>query len=84
MQKNINRILFVKIIKVYVLIQQKKRQEIIKRSNKFERETKGTKDEFNIYKEHIKYVYEYVVLLSENEGVNLDILKLSAHYMIFL
>ena len=54
------------------------RQEIINRSNKFERETKGTKDEYNIYKEHIKYVYDYVVMLSKNEDVDLEVLKLSA------
>lgn len=54
------------------------RQEIINRSNKFERETKGTKDEYNIYKEHIKYVYDYVLMLSKNEDVDLKVLKLSA------
>ena len=54
------------------------RQEIINRSNKFERETKGTKDEYNIYKEHIKYVYNYVVMLSKNEDADLEVLKLSA------
>lgn len=54
------------------------RQEIINRSNKFERETKGTKDEYNIYKEHIKYVCDYVVMLSKNEDVDLEVLKLSA------
>ena len=31
----------------------KMKQEIINRSNLFEEETKGTKDEYNIYKEHI-------------------------------
>ena len=54
------------------------RQEIINRSNKFERETKGTKDEYNIYREHIKYVYDYVLMLSKNEDVDLEVLKLSA------
>ena len=54
------------------------RQEIINRSNKFERETKGTKDEYNIYKEHIKYVYDYVLMLSKNEDIDLEVLKLSA------
>ena len=32
-------------------------QEIINRSNAFEEQTKGTKDEYNIYREHIQYVY---------------------------
>ena len=35
----------------------KMQQEIIKRSNNFESQTKGTKDEYNIYREHIQYVY---------------------------
>ena len=32
---------------------QKMQQEIINRSNYFEEQTKGTKDEYNIYREHI-------------------------------
>ena len=44
--------------------------EIINRSNAFEEQTKGTKDEFNIYREHIQYVYKYVKLLSENKNVD--------------
>ena len=34
-------------------IVQKMQYEIIKRSNKFEEQTKGTKDEYNIYREHV-------------------------------
>ena len=45
-------------------------QEIINRSNLFEEKTKGTKDEYNIYKEHIKYVYNYVCLLSKGKDVD--------------
>lgn len=52
--------------------------EIIKRSNEFEEQTKGTKDEYNIYIEHIQYVYKYVLLLSENKKVDREVLELSA------
>ena len=54
------------------------KQEIINRSNKFEEETKGTKDEYNIYREHIQYVYKYVVLLSKDKSVDREVLELSA------
>ena len=53
-------------------------QEIINRSNTFEEQTKGTKDEYNIYREPIQYVYKYVVLLSENKNVDREVLELSA------
>ena len=56
----------------------KMQQEIINRSNTFEEQTKGTKDEYNIYKEHIQYVYKYVVLLFENKNVDGEVLELSA------
>lgn len=56
----------------------KTEQEIIKRSNNFENETKGTKDEYNIYREHIQYVYKYVLLLSQNKNVDKEVLQLSA------
>lgn len=56
----------------------KVQQEIIKRSNEFEEQTKGTKDEYNIYREHIQYVYKYVILLSENKDVDREVLELSA------
>ena len=56
----------------------KMKQEIINRSNSFEEQTKGTKDEYNIYKEHIQYVYKYVCLLSKNKNVDHEVLELSA------
>ena len=56
----------------------KMRQEIINRSNAFEEQTKGTKDQYNIYREHIQYVHKYVVLLSENKKVDREVLELSA------
>ena len=59
-------------------IVQKIQQEIINRSNKFEEQTKGTKDEYNIYREHIQYVYKYVCLLSKGKNVNHEALELSA------
>ena len=54
------------------------RQEIIDRSNNFFRETQGTKDEYNIYEEHVKYVYEYVMLLAKDKNVDLEVLQLSS------
>ncbi len=54
------------------------REEIINRSNLFEAETKGTKDEYNLYKEHIQYVYKYVCLLSKDKDVDHEVLELSA------
>ena len=60
------------------IIVDKMRQEIINRSDLFEEETKGTKDEFNIYKEHIQYVYNYVCLLSKDKDVDHEVLELSA------
>ena len=59
-------------------IVQKMQQEIIRRSNDFEEQTKGTKDEYNVYREHIQYVYKYVCLLSENKNVDHEVLELSA------
>ena len=59
-------------------IVQKMQQEIIHRSNHFEEQTKGTKDEFNIYKEHIQYVHKYVCLLSQDKAVDHEVLELSA------
>ena len=56
----------------------KMQQEIIRRSNEFEEETKKTKDEYNIYKEHIRHVYKYVIILSENKNVDREVLELSA------
>lgn len=59
-------------------IVQKMQQEIINRSNNFEEQTKGTKDEYNIYREHIQYVYKYVCLLSKDKNVDHEVLELSA------
>ena len=56
----------------------KMKQEIINRSNLFEKQTKGTKDEYNIYREHIQYVYKYVCLLSKDKNIDDEVLKLSA------
>lgn len=59
-------------------IVEKMRREIMERSDRFEEQTKGTKDEYNIYREHIQYVYKYVVLLSKDKNVDKEVLKLSA------
>lgn len=56
----------------------KMRDEIIRRSNDFESKTKGTKDEYNIYNEHIRYVYDYVIKISKNCDVDLEVLEISA------
>ena len=56
----------------------KMQQEIIRRSNAFEEQTKDTKDEYNIYREHIQYVYNYVLLLSKDKDVNKEVIELSA------
>jgi uncharacterized protein len=54
------------------------RQEIMDRSARFEEQTKGTKDEYNIYREHIQYVYKYVVMLSKDKNVDREVLELVA------
>lgn len=54
------------------------KKEIINRSNFFEKLTKGTKNEYNLYREHIQCVYNYVIILSKDEDVDLEVLKLSA------
>ena len=59
-------------------IVEKMRREIMERSDRFEEQTKGTKDEYNIYREHIQYVYKYVVLLSKYKNVDKEVLELSA------
>ena len=45
------------------------RQEIISRSDRFEEQTKGTKEEYNLYREHVQYVYKYAVKLSKDATV---------------
>ena len=59
-------------------IVEKMKEEIIFRSGSFEKQTKGTKDEYNIYREHIQYVYNYVCLLSKDKNVDKEVLELSA------
>lgn len=54
------------------------KQEVIKRSKEFEEKTKGTKDEYNLYEEHVKYVHKYVVYLSKDKDVDKEVLELSA------
>ena len=54
------------------------RQEIVDRSGRFEEQTKGSKDEYNIYREHIRYVYKYVNKLSEGKAVDREVLEISA------
>jgi uncharacterized protein len=54
------------------------KQEIINRSNKFEEETKGTKDEYNLYREHVQYVYKYATMIAEEKNADLEIVELSA------
>ena len=59
-------------------IVEKMRQEIMDRSARFEEHTKGTKDEYNIFREHVQYVYKYVVMLSEGKNVDREVLELVA------
>ena len=54
------------------------KQEIIKRSNEFEAQTRGTRLEFNSYRDHVQYVYKYVCLLSKDKDVDHEVLELSA------
>lgn len=54
--------------------------EIIRRSNKFQSETNGTKDEYNLWVEHVQYVYKYALLIAQNKDkdIDLEVIKLSA------
>lgn len=54
------------------------KKEIINRSNEFEEKTKGTKEEYNLYEKHVKYVYKYATLLAKDEEVDLEVVQLSA------
>lgn len=54
------------------------REEIINRSNKFEEQTKDTKDEYNLYKEHVQYVYKYATMIAQQKNADLEIVELSA------
>lgn len=51
---------------------------IIDRSNKFQEETKGTKDEYNLWLEHVQYVYKYAVMIANNKNVDQEVVELSA------
>ena len=59
-------------------IVEKMRQEIINRSDRFEEQTKGTKEEYNLYREHVQYVYKYAVKLSKDATVDREVVELSA------
>ena len=59
-------------------IVEKMRQEIISRSDRFEEQTKGTKEEYNLYREHVQYVYKYAVMLSKDAAVDREVVELSA------
>ena len=59
-------------------IVEKMRQEIIRRSDLFEEQTRGTKDEYNLYREHLQYVYKYAVMLSKDADIDKEIVELSA------
>lgn len=54
------------------------KKEIINRSNEFEEKTKGTKEEYNLYENHVKYVYKYATLLAKDEEADLEVVQLSA------
>ena len=57
-------------------IVEKMRQEIIRRSDLFEEQTKGTKDEYNLYREHVQYVYKYAVMLSKDADVDKEVMRI--------
>ncbi len=59
-------------------IVEKMQREVIERSNTFEEKTKGTKDEYNLYREHVQYVHKYVILIAKENEVDREILELSA------
>lgn len=67
-----------KINRVNMDIIEQIKKEVINRSNKFQELTKDTKEEYNLYEQHIKYVYNNVIQLSKNKKVDLEIIKLSA------
>ena len=54
------------------------KKEVINRSNKFQELTKDIKEEYNLYEQHIKYVYNNVIQLSKNKNVDIEVLQLSA------
>lgn len=54
------------------------KHEIISRSNKFEKETKRTKDEYNLWLEHVQYVYKYARMIAKEKDVDIEVVELSA------
>lgn len=54
------------------------KNEIIDRSKTFEELTKGTKDEYNLYREHVQYVYKYASMIAKEKNADLEIVELSA------
>ena len=54
------------------------KEEIIRSSNDFEAKTKGTKEEYNLYEAHVKYVYNYAIKLCEGKNVDREVVELSA------
>lgn len=64
------------IFKMNIIEQVKK--IIISRSNNFQEETKGTKDEYNLWLEHVQYVYKYAIMIAENKSVDKEVIELSA------
>ena len=54
------------------------KKEIIKRSNEFEEKTKETKDEYNLYNEHIQFVYNYATILLKDKDIDKEVVELSA------
>lgn len=54
------------------------RAEIINRSNKFEEETRGTKDQYNLYREHVQYVYKYATMIAKEKNADLEVVELSS------
>ena len=57
---------------------EKMRREIVNRSDLFEEQMKGTKDEYNLYREHVQYVYKYAVMLAKDADVDKEVVELSA------
>ena len=54
------------------------RSEIVERSNLFEEKYRRTKDEYNLFREHVQFVHKYVVLLAKEKDVDREVLELSA------
>lgn len=58
---------------------QKMKEEVIRRSDLFYSLTKGTKDEYHLYQEHVQYVYSYAVkIMEEYQDVDQEVVQLSA------